>query len=160
MLSSYAPSRYYILFMPAIVGLAARSAGRLDRRLAAIAVAGFVLVSGYWLGRAWAQRQGNMRAAGVLLQRALPAGATVVGEFAPALCLGTRLKAAPVQPGLSNDAMPAETLRAAGVLVTDAPYWHRWWLGHDPRCVGGRPLEEFVIGGTREIQVEFYRVKD
>ena len=59
----------------------------------------------------------------------------MLGEFAPALCLDTDIRAAPVQPGLSNDSRPVERLRADYVCVTARLLWEQWWQSRYPSIV-------------------------
>jgi hypothetical protein len=94
-----------------------------------------------------------------VLTHVLPAGSIVVGEFAPALCLDTPFAAAPVQPGLSNDVQPAESLHATAVAVTRAPYWERWWQVHEPGVShsSGR-VATVTLGGPRYYTVDIYGV--
>ena len=120
LLSSYAPSRYYVLFLPALAGLAARGLMQTRRPVQVLAVAVFLLTSAAWYGAAWAGRSYARRDAGRELTRLLPPGSVVIGEFAPALCLDTPFAAAPVQPGLSNDDRPVERLKATHMAVTRA----------------------------------------
>ena len=160
LLSSYAPSRYYVLFLPPLAGLAARGLAGW-KRPAQIAVAGLYLAtSGLWYGAAWAGRTNARAEAGLELSQMLPAGSVVVGEFAPALCLDTALKSAPVQPGLSNDDQPVERLSAAAVAVTRTPYWENWWQSRYPKIVqSSHRIATFTLGGSRQYVVDVYQVK-
>ena len=92
--------------------------------------------------------------------RLLPPGSVVIGEFAPALCLSTRLVSAPVQPGLSNDAQPVERLHAVAVVVTRAPFWRAWWTARYPGLV--QPSHQratFTLSGPRRYVEDVYQVK-
>ena len=135
LLSSYAPDRYYVLFYPAFLGLAAVSAARLPRRMQAAGAGLFLVMSGYWFGQTWAGREHGRRDAGRMLARTLPSGSVLAGEMAPSLCLDTPFAALPVQPGLSNDAEPVERLHLTHVLVTRAPNQQRWWREHAPTVI-------------------------
>ena len=158
--SSYAPSRYYVLFLPPLAGLAARGVGDWTRT-AKLAVIGFFFVtSGVWFGAAWVSRSDARADAGRTLARLLPPGSVVVGEFAPALCLDTRLASAPVQPGLSNDDHPVERLNAAAVAVTRTAFWKQWWQSRYPQIVQpSHRIATFTLGGSRRFVVDVYRVK-
>ena len=148
LLSSYAPSRYYILFLPALAGLAALGMARLRPSWQAVAVVVFLATSGVWYISAWAQRTYARQDAAHWLAQSLPAGSVMVGEFAPALCLDTKIRAAPVQPGLSNDDHPAERLRATYVAVTRALVWDQWWQARYPALVlPSHCAATFTLGG-------------
>lgn len=157
-LSSYAPDRYYVLFLPplcALAGLALASLALAPRR--ALAAAAF-FVSAAWLGIAWHGRTWTARANAHTLARLLPARSVVVGDMAPAVCLGTTLDAAPVQFGLSNDTRPVETLNADYLAITRAPVYTRWWQARYPSLVQpARRLVSLPVG-TRWI-VDIYKAK-
>lgn len=161
LLSSYAPSRYYVLFLPALAGLAARGLSQTRRPIQSLAVAAFLLTSAAWYGAAWAGRSYARRDAGLELARLLPPGSIVIGEFAPALCLDTPFAAAPVQPGLSNDDRPVERLRATHVAVTRAVVWQDWWRTRYPEVIQpSHRVATFDLGGARHYRVDVYAVKE
>ena len=161
LLSSYAPSRYYVLFLPALAGLAACAISRLRLPMQAVSVAAFLLTSAAWYGAAWAGLSYARRDAGRELSRMLPSGSVVIGDFAPALCLDTPFAAAPVQPGLSNDAQPVERLKATHIaVVRNAPDWQDWWRMRYPDVVQpSHHVAAFDLGGTRHYVVDVYAVK-
>jgi len=160
LLSSYAPSRYFVLFYPPLAGLAARGLAGW-KRPAQLAVMGlFLATSGFWYGAAWVSRADARGDASRTLTQLLPPGSMVVGEFAPTLCLDTKLKSAPVQPGLSNDDRPVERLNAAAVAVTRTPYWEGWWQCRYPNIVQpSHQIATFILGGSRQYVIDVYRVK-
>lgn len=161
LLSSYAPSRYYVLFLPALAGLAAQSLvqRRLPVQIAAVAL--FLFVSGCWLGAAWAGRTYSVRDAGRELARTLPPHSVVIGEFAPTLCLGAPFAAAPVQPGLSNEVQPIERLEATHVTVTRTEFWQKWWQTRYPDVVQpSHRVATFDVGGNGHYVVDMYAVKE
>jgi hypothetical protein len=161
LLSSYAPSRYYVLFLPPLAGLAARGLPHWKRPVQLAVVGLFFLTSAAWYGAAWAGQSDARADAGRTLTRLLPPGSMVVGEFAPALCLDTAFKAAPVQPGLSNDDRPVERLNAAAVAVTRTAFWEHWWHSRYPQIVQpSHRIAAFTLGGTRHYVVDVYRVKN
>ena len=161
LLSSYAPSRYYVLFLPALAGLAAQSLAKRRPSVQAAAVMLFVVVSGGWLGAAWTGRSYAERDAGRTLARTLPPGSVVIGEFAPTLCLGTPFAAAPSQPGLSNDVLPVERLGATHILVTRTVFWQNWWQTRYPDAVQpSHRVAVFTLGGRRKFVVDVYAVKE
>jgi len=160
LLSSYAPSRYYVLFLPPLAGLAAQALVNLRRAARLAAVGLFLLTSSVWLGVAWVNRSDARLEAGRTLNRLLPPGSVIVGEFAPALCLGTPFRAAPVQPGLSNDDRPIERLNAAAIAVTRTAFWEQWWQSRYPAIVQpSHRIATFTLGGSRRYIVDVYRIK-
>ncbi len=160
LLSSYAPSRYYVLFLPPLAGFAARALTYWKRTTKLAAAGLFLLTSGVWYGAAWAGRADARADAGRTLARLLPPGSVVIGEFAPALCLDTKFRSAPVQPGLSNDDRPVEKLNAAAVVVTRTAFWKHWWQSRYPAIVQpSHRIATFTLGGSRRYLVDVYRVK-
>ncbi len=160
LLSSYAPSRYYVLFLPPLAGLAARGLAQWNRPAQLAAAGLFLVTSGVWYGAAWVGRTHARADAGRTLTRLLPPGSVVIGEFAPALCLDTKFRAAPVQPGLSNDDRPVETLNAAAVAVTRTAFWEHWWQSRYPQIVQpSHRIATFTFGGPRRYEVDVYKVK-
>jgi len=162
LLSSYAPSRYYVLFLPALAGLAARglSERRWPVQIGAVAV--FLLTSAAWYGAAWAGQSDARRDASRELAHTLPSGSVVVGDFAPALCLDTPFAATTVQPGLANDDRPVERLKATHVVVVrGAKYWQDWWRTRYSGIVQpSHHVATFELGGTRHYVVDVYAVKE
>ena len=76
----------------------------------------------------------------------------MIGEFAPALCLDTNIRAAPVQPGLSNDDRPVERLHATYVCITRASVWEHWWQSRYPDSCSRRtvsPRSTSAVHGMR-----------
>jgi 4-amino-4-deoxy-L-arabinose transferase-like glycosyltransferase len=160
LLSSYAPSRYYVLFLPPLAGLAARGLVSWKRNTQ-MALAGlFLLTSGVWYGAAWMERTDTRQEASRELVRLLPPRSIIIGEFAPSLCLDTPFAAAPVQPGLSNDEHPVETLHATAIAVTQTPFWRNWWQSRYPGIVQpSHKVGVFTLGGSRRYRVDVYAVK-
>ncbi len=157
-LSSYAPDRYYVLFLPplcALAGLALASLASVPRR-ALVAAAFFV--SAAWLGIAWHGRTWTALHNAHTLARLLPPRSVVVGDMAPAVCMGTTLDAAPVQFGLSNDIRPVETLNADYLAITRAPVYTRWWQARYPNIVQPARRVASLAVGTRWI-VDIYKAK-
>ena len=159
LLSTYAPDRYYVLFLPALAGLAACGAARLGRPWQLASVALFLTTCGIWYGLAWTGRTYDRRDTAQRLTHLLPPGSILVGNDAPALCLDTAFAAAPVQPGLSNDDHPVERLHANFVLVTRAPSWQEWWHSHYPNIVQpSHRVTTISQGGFRHYVVDIYAV--
>ncbi len=162
LLSSYAPSRYYVLFLPALMGLAAHSVTGLRRPVQIMAVAIFLLVSAGWYGAAWTERAYVQRDGSRELARRLPPGSVVIGDFAPALCLNTPFSATTVQPGLANDNHPVEHLHATHVVVVrNAAYWQNWWRARYPNVVQpSHRIATYDFGDSRHYVVDVYAVKE
>lgn len=156
---NYAPSRYLVLLLPPLCYLAALRCDALNVRGQAIAMAAFALMSGYWYVRYASAMTFTEAAASRRLTMEFPKGALLLGDMAPQLCLGTPLRAAPFQAGLSNDDRPLETLHPAGVLVGREPAWRGWWMKNAPEILGsGNRVERVTIGGRGECVVDVYRV--
>ncbi|MGO8672018.1 MAG: hypothetical protein ACLQVD_11705 [Capsulimonadaceae bacterium] len=160
--SHYAPSRYYVLFLPALCWIAALGWQSLSRPLRVAAALAFLATSGTWYVQAWTHRTSTvarLTAAGGPMTR-FAAGSTFVGEFAPEICMGTRYKAAPMQPGLSNDVRPIETLRPDYVTVCRTPYWLGWWRSRYPAIINPtHRVATVVLGGNDEYVVDIYRTR-
>lgn len=158
--SSYAPDRYLILFIPALAGLGARGLSRLRSQVRFAAIGLFVVVSGIWFGQAWEHRSVNMQSASQYLADRLPARSVVVGEMAPALCLDTQFAAAPVQPGLSNYSDPVSRLHATAIVVTQTPFWTNWWKSHYPAIIQpSHRVATLQVGGRWHRVVDVYTVQ-
>ncbi len=156
--SSYAPDRYYVLFLPAACGLAGvafAALGPVRQRVFGLTAC---VVNVFWLGTAWHGRTWTARDNARVLSRLLPARSVVIGDMAPAACLGTTLDAVPVQAGLSNDRRPVETLGADYLAVTRAPVYTQWWRTRYPQVVQPRRRMVSLAVGTRWI-VDVYKVR-
>jgi len=142
---SYTPSRTFVLFWPALAGLAARGLVGIGERakgsiglkpaFLAIAVALFLLTNGWLFASAWGERAYSVRDAGYTLAKELPTGSVVAGQMAPSLCLSNSLPSLIVQPGLANDTSPVERCRVSYVLVTRSTYWNTWWKAAYPPII-------------------------
>ena len=160
LLSSYAPSRYYVLFLPPLAALAGLGVSRLRPGAPAAAGVLFLVTSGLWSVQAWTQRTDARADAARRLSRMVAPGRVIVGEFAPALCLDTRIVGVPVQPGLSNDDHPVERLHADDVAVTRAPVWEHWWQSRYPQLVQPtHRIATLALGGSRHYLVDIYAVR-
>ncbi len=157
LLSSYAPSRYYVLFLPALAGLAGMGMVCLTVRAQRAAACVFLLTSAFWYGQSWQARTWTLAQGSRALAQALPPGSVVAGDMAPALCLGTPLRAAPVQVGLSNCERPIERLRADYLAVTRAPVYENWWRARYPQIV--QPPRRVATITLRERLVDVYAVR-
>lgn len=152
---NYAPSRYLVLLLTPLCYLAALRYDALSARRQAVAMAVFALMSGYWYVRYASTMTFTEEAASRRLATEFPKGALLLGDMAPQLCLGTPLRAAPFQAGLSNDDRPLETLRPAGVLVGREPAWRGWWRSYAPGLLEPENrVEQVTIGGRGECVVD------
>jgi len=161
LLSSYAPSRYYVLFLPALTGLAAFELSKM-RILAQRTVIGlFFVTSTVWYGVSWDQRSESISEAAKQLVQILPPGSVVIGDFAPSVCMNTPFASTTVQPGLANDDHPVERLNATDIMVVrNAKNWQEWWRGHYPEIMQpSHRVATFHFGGTRNYLVDLYRVE-
>jgi 4-amino-4-deoxy-L-arabinose transferase-like glycosyltransferase len=165
LLSSYAPSRYYVLFLPTLAGVSAIRLAQMTPKVRAAAVCLFAAMSCGWLSWTYLERTSNLIQAQEALAQALAfspgsgfaPGCVIIGDFAPVVCLGTSFRAAPVQPGLSNDDHPVERLHASYVAVTRAPVWRNWWREHYPDLAAqGDETIVLKAGANREYTVDIY----
>jgi hypothetical protein len=158
--SSYAPSRYYVLFLPALAGLAAYVLSEWRRPLQIAVIALFLLTSAAWYGVSWVERSYSQRDASHALVHLLPPHSIVIGDFAPRLCLDTPFAATTVQPGLANDDHPVESLGATHIVVVrNTGYWQDWWHTRYPNLLQpNRRVASFEFGGSRQYMVDMYSV--
>ncbi len=136
---SYAPSRYYVLFAPALMALAAISIDHaLDiirwRRFATAACVVWGVVNAGWMTHwlltlRWTQRDTEQ-----WLVANLPADSVLIGDAAPALTINTGLRAVNVQPGLCNDTQPFEKFagKPRYLVMIDEGNNFRWLEGQYP----------------------------
>ena len=158
LLLSYAPDRYYVLFLPPLAGLAGCALASMSVKRQWAWGSAFAITSALWLGTAWQGRTYTERDTATALAKQLPPGSVVIGDVAPALCLGTGLDAAPVQPGLSNTVRPVETLGADYAAIMRAPVYTHWWTARYPQLVQpARRVAALRVGNKRIVDV--YRVK-
>lgn len=154
----YAPSRYYVIFLPALAGVAAFGWRQCSGRWRFAAFALFAMVSAGWISASFLSGKETMAKASRDLDGLLPGGSIVVGDIGPALCLNSKVLAAPMQPGLSNDKAPIETLHADAIVLIRSHDWDGWWTRHYPGVLDhSKLLDAWTIGpGYR---VELYDVR-
>ena len=142
---SYTPSRYFVLFWPALAALAAWRLSTAPLKYGWAFTGCIIAISLFQLAGAWHERTYTLRDQGRRLAQVLPPGTLVAGQFAPELGLSNRLPVLYVQPGLANDQqlLPATV---TAVLVTRSPYWNDWWKDKAPNPVIGAPRQTFKIG--------------
>ncbi len=166
-LTRYAPTRYDLVILPALVALAALSLRRLPlvwlKRLPtvyAVRIAALVLFLCVSLGQwgYWAATRGYCtRDVSRELSRIVPPGVTIAGDWAPGLCLNNRVRAVPVLPDLANGQDPLTTLHPGFVLVTQTPYPVRYWQRVAPSVV--RPENITARFRVHDYQLILYRVR-
>jgi len=156
--SNYAPSRYDVLILPPLCYLAALRWSLLKRQTQWISVALFLVSSGIWYGRYWTKMTFTEVAASDQMALKAAGGSLALGDMAPQICLGTSIKAAPWQYGLSNYQAPMERLQPDILVIGRQPAWRSWWALNEPELI--RPenyLGSIAIGTTLECITDLYR---
>ena len=153
----YSPSRYYILFMPALSGLAAAACSNVRPAIKYSFVGLFSAMSLAWILVSFSQREFGMADARSAVTHLVPANALVVGDMAPALCMDSHVQASPMQPGLSNDKQPVETLKPYAIALVRSTTWDNWWTSRYPGILNSDDrLGGWTVGpGYR---IELFRV--
>jgi len=128
----YSPSRYYVLFMPALSGIAAVGCSCVRPTIRYSLVGLFSVVSMAWILVSFSHREFAMASARTEIANLVPANALVVGDVAPALCMDSKIQAIPMQPGLSNDTRPLETLKPYAIAFVRSTTWDNWWTARYP----------------------------
>jgi 4-amino-4-deoxy-L-arabinose transferase-like glycosyltransferase len=140
---NYAPSRYYVLFYPALCGLAGVGLDRLScsggqrRRLSAAIVAIWFGWNGLWL-MDWARHLTyRQRDTCTWLVKHLPPDSVVFGAVAPGLTIDSGFVAVNVIEDLCNDRAPLTHYvdRPRYILILDDRWKERWWTRHYPDLV-------------------------
>jgi len=158
MLMVYSPSRYYVLFLPALAGVAAIACSRCAPALRIGLVALFCLVSVGWIFISFSQRAYTMAAARLSMAHLLPSNGLLVGDVAPSLCMDSQIQAAPMQPGLSNDNHPLEKLNPDAIVLIRSKTWDDWWTDHYPGILDpSQKLAGWTVGPGYRIEV--FRVR-
>ncbi len=146
---SYTPSRYFLIFWPALAALCARGLPLMKRgwtiALATILMLnlGLVLVSIH-------RSSYTMRDDARILAKTLPSGSWIAGQFAPSLCLDNSLRTMYVQKGLAND--PSEidlsALPLTHVLATrtESPASDPWRGHYNVLIKGPAGLKSLPVG--------------
>lgn len=154
---SYTPTRYDVLFLPALAGLAAALFERAPIRWVSAACVLFVLLHAVGLGEYYRRPESSVLAGSARLSRLGGMQDVVLGQTAPELCLGNSMTPVMVQPGLANDVRPVERFHANLVVVSRSPYWDNWWRSRYPAIVCTRNRMDTIEIGHR-IAVDVYRV--
>jgi 4-amino-4-deoxy-L-arabinose transferase-like glycosyltransferase len=166
---SYTPSRTFVLFWPALAGLAARGFGALYRDSgqtakagALIAVVVFLITSGWEFGMAWRDRTYTVRDDSQMLQGSgdrigIAPAYVCAGQMAPELSLDNTNEGLLVQPGLANDDHPVERYYISYILVTRSTYWNTWWKkAYPPIITPDHRIMTLKVGNSYLVDV--YRV--
>lgn len=141
---NYSPTRYYVIYFPAMAGLSAWALTRLPKwalvksvfarrsslsnGITRFAVAAFCALNLFWLIGWHGNRTYQLAEANDWMRRNLPASSVVVGNCAPPLCAETAVRSALVIPGLANWPHPIQRLRADYVAILgDEKMVERWW---------------------------------
>ncbi len=172
-ISNYAPSRYYVLFYPAMMALAAhqliaftafpdRGRGTLQtafkpdfvsRLLVFVGIWG--IVNGCWLSHWLSSLKTTRRDAELWLETHLPESTVLIGDCAPGLALDSKFRVLNVQPGLCNDQDTLAKLvkYPRAVVILDGVWKEKWWRQHYPQAVSERrraalfhPLISHTVG--------------
>ena len=122
------------------------------------AIALWMTVNGLWLAD-WARNiTYAQRDLSVWLGQQTPAGASVIGDVAPGLCMDNRLMAISVIPGLCNDHNPVERFGANGgyVVMLDGAHREPWWVRRYPGIV--QPVRRLRMAHVIRWDVGIYRI--
>jgi hypothetical protein len=144
-LSSYAPSRYYVTTYPAMAATAAILLGRrfgrdrssgspdADARWRTALLTLWLLINAAWLTHWLATLSYSQHEMSRLLSNTLPANSILIGEAAPGVSMDNRFMVVNVLPGLCNDRQPVERFagRPRYLVIMDGrarkPYWDRFY---------------------------------
>lgn len=143
-MASYAPSRYYVLFYPALAALAALgwervacagAAGTRPLRAGRILLGTWAVINTLWIADWLGHLRYTQRDADRWLATVLPAGSVVLGDAAPGLCMNNRLHAVPVLPGLCNDTAPVERFAPRALVILNGAKNVAWWRERYPEIL-------------------------
>jgi len=148
---NYAPSRYYVLFYPAMAGLAAfslatmqetvrqrnRILGVMAKVLPTAVLALWGAINLGWMGDWLLHLTYRQRDADRWLAENLPPDSVLIGAVTPGLCMNNRFKVVNVIEDLCNDDRPVEQFAPAPryILILDDRWKERWWVKHYPELV-------------------------
>jgi len=123
-----------------------------------IAALAFAAVSGFWYVKTWTGTTWSERNASHQFAALAPAGSLALGDMAPQLALGSTVRAAPFQAGLSNDVRPIETLHPDIVIVDRHPAWRTWWMMYEPGALSPEKYRGTVtVGPPAACVADMYR---
>ena len=148
---SYAPSRYFVLFLPGLAGAAAISVNQLDMIWRRTIVSAFVALSLLTIALSLQSATYEIERGGKLLRTTLPAGTTIVGQYAPELALSNCFRAMYVQPKLANS---VGFLGSGMILITRSPFWDNYWSDREDGKL--TPTPQFSLSLPKSQSVDFY----
>ena len=155
--SRYSPSRYYVLFLPALCWLAAIGWCRLSPSWRRVSLTLATVVSIVWIGTAWQHRTQTVFTQELALNGIMRTRPMIIGDFASELALGTELQTAPVLPGLANDDRPVEALDPYCISISHSPFWLGWWRKRYPAIIQpGYLWKSVTLGSHDEYVVDLY----
>ena len=168
------PSRYFVLFYPAMAGLAAYfltaepGAFPWSRKMTQTATVGLLtawaLLNVYWLTDWLSHLTYRQREADRWLANHLPEGTVLFGAFAPGLCMNNRFRVVNMIEGLCNDRQPVEKFASAprAVIILDNGGWtEKWWVEHYPDIIQPQNRIHRFVGVLRPFfTLGVYRVPE
>jgi 4-amino-4-deoxy-L-arabinose transferase-like glycosyltransferase len=140
---NYSPSRYYVLFYPAMSALAAlalaeMACARSGRVMAAVLLTCWAILNSYWLRDWMTHLTYRQHSADRWLATHLPTNSVLLGAVAPGLCMDNRFRAVNMMKDLCNDHEPVEKVgnAPAYIVMLDTGNWKEvWWEEHYPSLV-------------------------
>jgi len=147
---SYEPSRYFILFWPALCAVAAIGVVRLTPALSVAVAVAYGILSVFAIISSLQVSTHTLLTCGRELGRSLPAEQLIVGQYAPELALSNHLPSIYVQPGLANS---KGRLSGAVILITESPYWSSYWLTREGSRLKETDLPAFDLPHRQHISL-------
>ena len=156
---NYAPSRYYVLFYPALAGLAACTGDTLLTAIeqhrqqikwqsalkgtAALLCVAWIGLNVYWYADWLRHLTYRQQEADQWLAAHLPTNSVLLGAVAPGLCLNNHFRCVSMIQNLCNDKSPVERFSPAPryILLLDhndlsGDGWREWWWSvHYPELI-------------------------
>jgi hypothetical protein len=168
---NYSPTRYYVVYLPAIAGFSAWVLLRalswwqkdIDKKfprlafLAPTAIILFLLINIGWLTNWYTHRTYQMETATKWMQDNMKNGDVVVGDCAPPLCAETQIQSVLVSPGLCNWPYPIERFNATYVtMLGDGVQAEEWWRRGYPDLI--QPANVAHIFQFGKYKVSLYKI--
>lgn len=174
-LIDYAPSRYYVLYYPAMSALGAIGWGGLTPGFALfrekwqtsqVLAFGLMLLWGSinlgWTADWLTHLTYRQKAADRWLAENLPENSVLLGAVAPGLCLNNRFRVVNLIEKLCNDDHPVERFAPSPryiVMIDNRNWTERWWVTHYPEIVRPENRVHIFPGLLRSFfLVSVYRV--
>lgn len=169
---NYAPSRYFVLYYPAMCILSAsmihfltqtKSAPKIRRLVILGSAVLWLMVNIYWY-QDWL---GHISYRQIALSRwlgsHLPANAVIFGDLAPGFCMSNQLRCVNVMHGLCNyrDTFEEAHGRPSYILILDGRWKERWWVNQYPQLVSSKfRISEFDHILRKSFVIGLYRVPE